>query len=455
MPPLESKVNQLFTQANAALSRGNLDEAAEIAERGLALERAHPFLGLVRAVVDHRLGRTTLAVERLRALLAQNPSNAVEITIMLAEVLSRSGRRSEADALLASRTDWKTDERGALLEARQLARSDRPQAIEKLISCVAHSKHVSFKRIAGFEAVRMLDADARYREAFELADSIHQQTTPPFDILGVEADAHEQLRLLSRAVRVGAGPYTRRALPPDCNQTAMIVGLPRSGTTLVEQMLDRHPSISGIGEFEGVSNLGEALVSKGVWPDRLRDLSARDASHLQSEYLAGAHARRRAGASHTFDKTLRAWRLLPAVAAVLPGISLVHIEREARDCAISMFLSNFHPNSFGFTANLDMIRRVIVAERKLVAPSFEALALRAVRVRYEALVASPEVEIRRVLEHLGVGFDQRVMSPEANERTVLTLSHEQVRRKINNASIGRWKNYAFAFDAQWDSLDFA
>jgi hypothetical protein len=117
-----------------------------------------------------------------------------------------------------------------------------------------------------------------------------------------------------------------------------------------------------------------------------------------------------------------------------------------------MFLSNFHPQSWGFSSNLDAIRRVIALERRVVPLAFESLGLRAVSVVYEELVAEPEREIRRVLELLGVPFDPCVLSPEANARTVLTLSHEQVRRPINRSSIGRWKNYEFAFGSEWDAL---
>ena len=243
-----------------------------------------------------------------------------------------------------------------------------------------------------------------------------------------------------------------REIARDCPATSLVVGLPRSGTTLVEQMLDRHPLVAGIGEFEGISDIGDALVSRGLWPTKLHELTARDAMLLECEYIAGASTGMREGTTTTFDKTLRAWRLLPAVAVVLPDASLVHIERDAKDGAISMYLSNFHPHSFGFTASLEMIRRVMLAERKLVQPSFETLGLRAIRVQYETLVAHPEREITRVLEHIGVAFDARVLNPEENTRTVLRLSHEQVRRKINSSSIGRWKNYEFAFDASWDAL---
>jgi LPS sulfotransferase NodH len=118
-----------------------------------------------------------------------------------------------------------------------------------------------------------------------------------------------------------------------------------------------------------------------------------------------------------------------------------------------MFLSNFHPETLGFTRDLAAIRRTIELEREIVPHAIGALGLAAIDLAYEDLVAEPEREIRRVLDHLGVAFHPDTLAPEGNRRTVLTLSHEQVRRSINRTSIGRWRNYGFAFDGAWDTLD--
>jgi hypothetical protein len=74
-------------------------------------------------------------------------------------------------------------------------------------------------------------------------------------------------------------------------------------------------------------------------------------------------------------------------------------------------------------------------------------------IRYESLVESPREHMERVLSRLGLPMDEVTLTPEANQRTVLTLSHEQVRRSINRSSIGRWQNYAWAFDGSWDELE--
>jgi hypothetical protein len=225
--------------------------------------------------------------------------------------------------------------------------------------------------------------------------------------------------------------------------------MPRSGTTLVEQMLDRHPLVSGIGEYDGIHTLGHELVARGLWPGQLMLLDEHESRQLQEEYLAGARITRRSGAEWTFDKSLHTWRWLPAAAAVLPGAACIRIERDPRDTAISLFLSNFHPQSFGWTSSLDSIRQVIAAERALAPLALRALGIPHVDLRYEELVDRPREHMERILALLGVPWDDAVLTPEANTRTVLTLSHEQVRRSINRSSIGRWRNYAWAFGESW------
>jgi hypothetical protein len=214
-------------------------------------------------------------------------------------------------------------------------------------------------------------------------------------------------------------------------------------------MLDRHPAISGIGEYDGVNTMGTAVLGQGVWPRELSMLDARMAASMQADYLAGAAVTRRASAQWSFDKSLHTWRWLPAVAAVLPGAACLRIERDARDTAISIFLSNFHPQAVGWTRSLDSIRRVISAERALAPAALRALGIPHEDIRYEELVDRPREHMERIVARLGLPMNEAVLAPEANARTVLTLSHEQVRRSINRSSIGRWKNYEFAFGPEW------
>ena len=170
------------------------------------------------------------------------------------------------------------------------------------------------------------------------------------------------------------------------------------------------------------------------------------AARVQAAYTGGLPHLRRPDATWTFDKTLSAWMWLPAVACYLPGAVCLHVERDPRDTAISMFLSFFNPRWYGWMSSLDSIRRVIDAERSVVRPALSQLGIPHESFAYESLVADPAAHAQRCLARLGLPMDDAVLAPESNARAVYTLSHEQVRRPINAASIGRWRNFAWAFE---------
>lgn len=134
------------------------------------------------------------------------------------------------------------------------------------------------------------------------------------------------------------------------------------------------------------------------------------------------------------------------------GGGCLNVERDPRDTAISLLLSHFHAESAGWTASLQSILRVIEVERAVLPEFLRLLGLVHEVVVYEDLVADPAGGARRCLDRMGLPMADGVTRPEHNRRAVLTLSHAQVRQPINDRSIGRWRNYAWAFDEQWDAL---
>lgn len=430
----------------ALLPGGRLAEAHEAALQGLRMAPKEPRLELLAGIIEHRLGRSDAAISRLERLLAGSPPNEIEASLALSEALHRAGRREAFERFAAQGGRWTEDPRAAVFLARVVAKRDPDEAISMLKACFEAADDPLLRRVAGFEATKHLDAAGRYREAYGLAMRVHEATTPRFDVTELEREIVEQRRRLA----AGRGSFPARAKPE--LGVAIVVALPRSGTTLLEQMLDRHPGVEGIGEFEGVFELGESLTAAGHWPSRMLGLGTIEAGELANRYRQGARSRCRTRATWSFDKTLLAWRWLPAIAAVLPGARLIRIVRDPRDAAISMFLSNFHPRTWGATASLESLRRLVELERTIVPEALDTLGLASVSISYETLVAEPRREIARCLDLLGLPFDEAVLSPERNERTVLTLSHEQVRRPINASSIGRWRNYEFAFDERWSAF---
>jgi len=433
-------------RAVALMNLGQIADADAAVEQALRLAPGDPQAKIIQAMLDQRIGRIDRAVAALGPIAASRTAHAVEAGITLSETLWFAHRRDELKALIEKGGAWVSDPRARLTLARLKSRDEPVAAIAELTDISTRERNPVLRRVAGFDAVGLLDKQGRYREAFDLAVSLHAATTPPFDIEGMLAPVREQASLIAKGERW----ITPRAEP--VQGLAMVVGVPRSGTTLLEQMLDRHPMVSGIGEYDGVDALAGGLVSMGRWPRGLAMLPRDPAQALQKRYLDGAQRLRRPGAAWTFDKTLRAWRWLPAIAAVLPGTVCLHMARDPRDAAISTFLSYFHPVNDGWTASIAMLRRVAEAERTVVPRALEVLGLPHEALVYEDFVADPAANAARCLTRMGLAMDARVLSPEENARAVFTLSHEQVRRPINRASIGRWQNYAFAFDGSWDAL---
>jgi hypothetical protein len=443
--PWQLRQDQTLETASACL------KARRFAAAALALDAASPAVArspqwaLLRGLADTRLGRIDSACALLLPLARGAEPLATEAALALAEAYHFAQRHEELAALLALGQPWVRSLRGALVAARVCARSDPEQALALLHEVVESKADDTVRRVAGFDAVRLLDRHARYRQAYELAQRLHASTTPAFALGEFLASVQLQVRLLAKGAQWCA------ARCPPVQGTAFVVGLPRSGTTLLEQMLDSHPGIAAIGEHEGVGDAQRALVEAGVWPYRINHLAAPAAGAMQAQYLSGARQRAANGKAWTLDKSLLTWRCLPAVAALLPGAVCVRIQRDPRDMAISAMLSYFDPLAFGWTASLNSIRQVVQAERELVPLALRALGIAHESVVYEELVAQPAPVMQRVLDCMGLPMDERVLAPQDNRRTAITLSHAQVQEPINDSSIGRWQHYDFAFDADWNA----
>jgi hypothetical protein len=437
--------DRCLKDASQLLQQRRLVAAAALLDAAPAALVKSPSWALLRGAVHSRGGDIDGACTRLLPLTRGPEPWASEASAALADAFFVSQRLDDLRALLLRSKAWAASPRGGLFKARLAQDSDPAQALAGLLDLVDAAVEPSLQRIAGFDAVKLLDKLSRYREAYELAGRLHARS-PAFDLGGFLASLRLQQRLLGKG---------RAWCPPRAEPvagTAFIVGLPRSGTTLLEQMLDCHPDVAGIGEHEGLSELAGSLISAGVWPYRLSHLPADAATAMQRQYASTARRRAAGDAPWTLDKSLMTWRWLPALAAILPGAVALQVVRDPRDTAISTHLSFLDPLSFGWTASLDAIREVISTERALVPLALHTLALPHESLVYENLVADPRSHLQRCLDRLGLPMDERVLAPERNTRTAMTLSHEQVRRPVNDASIGRWQRYEFAFDSRWNAL---
>jgi len=235
----------------------------------------------------------------------------------------------------------------------------------------------------------------------------------------------------------------RRRFGVGTDQPVFIVGLPRSGTTLVEQILSAHPMLQGAGELPDLARLAvQHRVAPGDAPWRaaltLDQRSSLSAAHAYLEALRpGAPDR----ALRISDKSPLNFFHLAFAVLLFPNARIIHCTRDIRDTALSVWMENFSPDQ-QWSTDFDDLAFFAGHYRRLIAHWRDALPLPILDVAYEVTVAEVEVQARRLLDFLGVPWDERCLDFHSSGRAVQTPSRWQVRQPIYTRSVGRWRRYA-------------
>jgi len=401
------------------------------------------------AIEAYRRGDLPRALALAGEQVALAPAGDYSAHAVLCEVLHRAGRIDELADFLDRAPDFQQDPRGRLMRAKAARRQGDHATAEALLRPLLLQDDMPsapLRRIAAFELVATLAAQGRHAESWDAAAQAHRQAARPFAVDGLVA----ALRATARASAAELSKLPRASRPAP--HTACVLGLPRSGTTLLEQMLDRHSRIQGVGELPLPGQMADAMARHGGWPAGAMRVPRPMLDEMQRQYLQETRGRRQLPAEvWTLDKTVFPMLQPLFVAAVLPGAKLLRILRDPRDNATSLFLNNMHP-SWGWTASVEAIRQLIAAEREFMPVILDKLGLDVLTLQFEALVDEPEAQLRRVLGHLGLGWEDACLRPHENDRLVFTASHEQVRRPLNREGIGRWMQHREVFGPEWDAL---
>lgn len=282
-----------------------------------------------------------------------------------------------------------------------------------------------------------------YAEAFahyEAGNSLQKANTP--------FDADGPTGFVRRSKAIYTPEFFRERAGAGCSAPApiFIVGLPRSGTTLLEQIISSHPAVEGMEElaFLGmiagrVANAGEGQTIDAyldrvpmVPPDRFRELG--------EYYLGLADSRRKTAQPFFTDKMPSNFLHVGFAHLILPNARIVDVRRNPLDCCMSCF-SSFFVFPQPFAHNLFDLGRYYADYVDLMSHYDRVLPRRVHRVIYDDLVQDPEPQIRKLLESLELPFDERCLRFHENQRSVRTLSSEQVRRPMYAASVGVWRRY--------------
>ncbi|HET6535784.1 MAG TPA: sulfotransferase, partial [Sphingomicrobium sp.] len=216
-----------------------------------------------------------------------------------------------------------------------------------------------------------------------------------------------------------------------------IVGMPRAGSTLIEQILSSHSMVEGTSELPDLPAVARAA---GPYPASALGLSEEQRRKAGEDYLRRASVQRRSDKPFFIDKLPNNWLFVPFIQLVLPKAKIIDARRHPLACCLSNFRQHFARGQ-AFTYSLEDVGRYYADYVRLMAHVDEVLPGRVHRVTYESMVDDTEAEVRALLDHIGLDFEPACLEFHKTERAVRTASSEQVRRPIYRDATDEWRGY--------------
>ena len=359
-----------------------------------------------------------------------------------ADLLERIGRKQEAYDLLAGPVDRGVVNTNLAVGFAKVARhfGKQEQAVEVLRRALAApGLPLSHRRELNFELGGRLDALHRYDEAFRHFAEANR-------LKGAVYDHARQVAITDDLIRAfdtkGFPGYARAT--NDSELPVFIVGMPRSGTSLVESVLASHPAVFGGGELDFMAlftrlaqpKLGGARSVAEV----MRRMDAGMADLIANEYLALLRRLGGGSVARATDKMPYNFFRLGMFALLFPRARIIHCVRDPRDTSLSIYFQHF-TSAHDYAYDLRNIGRYYREYQRLMDHWREIGTLPMLEVQYETLVQSPETQLPRIVEFCGLPWDDACSRFYATERVTKTASYDQVRRPLYSSSVGRWRNY--------------
>jgi tetratricopeptide (TPR) repeat protein len=223
----------------------------------------------------------------------------------------------------------------------------------------------------------------------------------------------------------------------DAPDPIFVVSLPRSGSTLIEQILSSHSLVEGTTELQDIPALSRKV---GNYPKDVLALDADARRELGEEYLKRASVQRRTDRPYFVDKLPNNWLFVPFIQLILPNAKIIDARRHPLSCCFSNFRQHFAQGQ-DFTYDQESLGRYYSDYVRLMAHVDAVLPGRVHRVIYERMVDDTEAEVRALLAYCGLGFEPQALEFYKTERAVRTPSSEQVRRPIYRDATEEWQRY--------------
>jgi tetratricopeptide (TPR) repeat protein len=417
--------------------------AREESEKLMAAEPDNAGVKVTYAGILLALGDVEGAIERYGRLLEQMPGDC-ELHQSLGHALKTKG-----------------DSAGAIAAYHRAieARADFGEAYWSLANMKTYRfTDFELQRMRQYEAQPYLQQADRYHLCFALGKALedrgeHAESFACYargNALKKEgstysAVAQERAVRRQREICTPAFFEARRGWGCPDASPVFILGLPRAGSTLIEQILASHSQVEGTMELANIPRLVGSLGSGERfgdihYPGVLRDLSAEQCRAFGEAYILDTQVYRAAGKPFFIDKMPNNFRNIALIQLILPNATIIDARRGAMDCCFSNF-KQLYAHGHPFSYDLEDMGRYYRAYVELMAHWDEVLPGRVLRVQHEDVLDDLEGSVRRILAHCGLPYEEACVQFHRTERRVHTASAEQVRRPINRDGVDQWRPY--------------
>ena len=467
--PAQIKIHQIKTRVAPLLLAGQHELAASLLEEVLPLDRRDPmlhkmlggaYLGVQNTpkAILHLRRAAELGLEEPETLLSlasayketgdirgslrvvervlntmPEDARAVRFKAFLLRTLGESEKA--LDWIDAMREKMGAHPETTILRAQLLVRFKRFDEAERELTGLLDDESLleNHRRDALFDLGTLYDKTQRYDEAFDAIDRANRML-PETEVI-----TPDQFRERWTPEAIAAIPTGTET----ADRPVFVVGMPRSGTTLTEQIIATHPNAATVGESPWMNNLCRGLLPEHLSSDRLDEIAAtylRETDTLLQRLGGNRKSKKAPPTLRVVDKMPENYYFLPMIARSLPGAAIIHCTRDPRDTGLSCFFQNFGTR-LGWTRRLKTIAQQIGLYHAAMEIWREHLGVEILESNYESLTGDPRPRVEAMLHHVGLPFDEACMAHHRNKATVQTASVDQVRNPIYTSSQQRWKHY--------------
>jgi tetratricopeptide (TPR) repeat protein len=382
-------------------------------------------------------GRPREAKDHFERTLGTSPKDA-EALLGMGQVASMEGRFEEAENWFKRALELEGNPRApstlaALAALRRMTKSDKPwldRAKQMIGAGLPRTEEIAVRFAIG----KYLDDIGAYPQAFESykrANDLSLESSPRFQPEAYKKFVDQQIRAYTRDVVSSPAPGTS-----DSDKPVFVVGMPRSGTTLTEQIIASHPAARGAGELEFWNGMGRRNAAE----HQSAPVAESRKKKLAEDYLR-LLSRHSSDAVRVVDKAPANADHLGMIHSVLPRARIIYMRRNPIDTCLSCYFQPFS-QALNFTSDLSDLEHFYRQHHRLMAHWRQVLPPGSIMdVPYEGLVADQAGWTRKILEFIGLEWDDRCLDFYKTDRDVATASTWQVRQKIYGTSVQRWRNY--------------